>query len=193
MDLIRLKELKEGNIFSYYPNVGGSAEYAIKIKGISVPEICPIIPIDTYFPMALDADVYQVSKAENYDSGIGFKSSPEEPKKLKDVEGGWICWTGHPFGLIQYILVTDVISFTGKVVASLKSPSAIDCDEEVYDHGYAGDYSESPKEEGERRLRLCPNCGEYTLAETDEDPGTYDVIGRCDNCFIKVALCWNCK
>ena len=181
--IVQLSELKPGNVFT-----GIGTPLAVKVKqNISVPEICAVVRIDAYYPMALDAKVFTVCKIEDIDSLIGLTLVGPESQPLKDVESGMVCMTGHPFGLVQMILATNAVSFTGRIVAALGPGDGFDAELSVEDLGYGGEYPGTEK----RRVRTCPNCNMVSLYEVDETPPSgYHIVCVCKNCYSKVAIGW---
>jgi len=136
--IVKLVDVKEGNLFQYWPVVGGFTELGIKTKAVSVPEVCPCVLKVVYQLIAPEAQVCPICKIENFDTGIG--KIERNVISLIDVEDGIVFEMPMGNGLIHLFCATDCYTFTGRVCAQLTWPTALLADSRVNVIGYAGTY-----------------------------------------------------
>jgi len=169
-----LNELKEGHIFGYRDG------YAIKLRGsdLDPDEDCTIMPIDNYYLLPLECEIFPICKIEEYI----YPSLPNDKEYTREIKGGYICWTGHPFGMTMFLLATNVDIHNKRMVASLKDPTLTYAGQKVHDYGYSGDFFVFEKSP----TRICPNCGEFTLEQIKVI--NYEIECKCKNCFAEIKI-----
>jgi len=138
--VVKLVDVKEGNLFQYWPVVGGFTELGIKTKAVSVPDICPCVLKVNYQLIAPEAQVCPICKIENFDTGIGRMERNLET--LRNVPDGVVFELPIPGGngIIGLFCATDCYTFTGRVCTQLTWPTALLADSRVNSIGYAGTY-----------------------------------------------------
>lgn len=140
MERVKLVDIKEGNVFQYWPVIGGFAELGIKTKGVGVPEICPCVLKVKYTLIVPKAMVCPICEIEKFDTGIGkMERNLEELQSVPDGIAFELPLPGGN-GIIGLFCSTDCYTFTGRVCASLTLPTALMAESEVNDIGYAGVY-----------------------------------------------------
>lgn len=138
--IVKLVDVKAGNLFQYWPVVGGFTELGIKTKDVGVPEVCPCVLKVQYSLIVPMAQVCPICEIEHFDTGIG--AIERNLEELKDVPAGVAFELPLPGGngIIGLFCATDCYTFTGRVCATLTLPTALMAESVVNDIGYAGQY-----------------------------------------------------
>jgi len=186
---MKLKDIANGNLFKYFPNIGRSGELAFKSSEVIRQNVSVIIPINKLYKINNSMVICPICKVDEYSSS---KFYSDENLKIKEIDEqirkiGVVGWTNNPLGLTQIIITMKNLNDYQTLVADTKSPVIIDNDINVIDLGLVGEYTEPIS----NIIQKCPNCNQDTLISSEEVLSEEESIFICQTCGIKVILSWS--
>ena len=161
---------------------------AFRCKEIEYQHIVPCMLFTNYFLLAKTTQVSSIVTCQEFESGLGTKQAsilipPVKCGELSSMDPGLICQIMSHTGSSRWIMVLERHAYGSHVVAGIGSAQGLPPNTLVQDLGPAWKFDSIP--DYITSARICPNCHQLSLMETDTDNECL-----CMFCNIKVSFSW---